>query len=321
MVNKPARGLGAVSVEKIIAFAGQKGIDLLEALSLSTEENLISAKAASAAKAFATVFSAAKELLKQDNGAALEHLIRESSLASYYEQQDLMYATGKLDNLGTLVTAVGEYPAGIEGMVAFLESLSLDPTTIGHKDPSSEPGVSLITMHNTKGLEFERVFVTGMEEGLFPSRISESEADIEEERRLFYVAITRAKRHLVLTSSARRAMWGDIKFQSPSRFLLEIPPGMVEIEGKDEPRRPMGYGNIIRRGATVVPLPVKRFEQGAKKQGFSLGDRVYHSEYGEGEVQSAKTLRGKGMIEVQFANGQKISFFAENAVLEKVAID
>jgi len=110
-------------------------------------------------------------------------------------------------------------------LLLFLEQLCLDPTTLGREDPRDKKGVTLITMHNTKGLEFDRVFVAGLEEELFPGRAKESDDDIEEERRIFYVAVTRAKDQLYLSSPVldytRSA--GTLTL-SPSRFIQEIMP-------------------------------------------------------------------------------------------------
>ena len=110
----------------------------------------------------------------------------------YYQEQDYLNTTAKVGNLEALVNALSAYESSFDGLIAFLEQLTLDRTTLGTDDPRDREGVTLITMHNTKGLEFDRVFVTGLEEGLFPGRLNEGDEDIQEERRIFYVAVTRA---------------------------------------------------------------------------------------------------------------------------------
>jgi DNA helicase-2/ATP-dependent DNA helicase PcrA len=352
MVNKPARGIGAKSVEKILEIANGDGIDLIAALVKAGDSKDISGKTADAAIRFAKLFDEAERRLQQSNPEALQYLLEESSLVNHYKEVDDRNKTDKVDNLGTLVATVGEYPAGKEGLGLFLESLMLDPTTIGHKDPSDKPGVSLITMHNTKGLEFDRVFVTGLEEGVFPGKSRESDADIEEERRIFYVAITRARKELFLLSCSRRTMWGKTSYQLPSRFLNEIPKDLLQVEGSpfgstsrfssyagqsalDAKRiRNDAYGGAVRRGmgknANIVLDPVKTFSSTAERtvpkrksaqNSFSLGDRVYHDSFGEGEVQNIKTLRGKEMVDVRFATGKISTFFSDHAPLEKLARD
>jgi DNA helicase-2/ATP-dependent DNA helicase PcrA len=183
---------------------------------------------------------------------------------------------------------------------------------------------------------------------LFPGRASETEADIEEERRIFYVAITRAKRQLFLFSCGRRTMWGKSTYQMPSRFLAEIPKEMVIVEGRGagqsdshaggysslEQRRvrASAYGGELRKGmgkhANIILTPVRQFGQDEAKSvasssegSYRLGDRVYHDAFGEGEVRGVRSVRGKQMIDVHFATGKVSTFFAANAVLEKLARD
>lgn len=356
MVNKPARGIGAKSVDKILDLAIEQRIDLLAAVEKAGEAGVLSAKSAEAAIGFAKLFDEAERRMEISNSEALQYLLEESSLVSHYKGLDDRNKTDKVDNLGTLVATVGEYPAGKEGLGLFLESLMLDPTTIGHKDPSDKPGVSLITMHNTKGLEFDRVFVTGLEEGLFPGRARESDADIEEERRIFYVAITRARKELFLLACNRRTMWGKTSYQIPSRFLNEIPESLVVSEGTgtgsashlssagasrlgyggygalDAKRmRNNAYGGAVRKGtgrnANIILDPVTAFPQKKEVESttesgtFTLGDRVYHDAFGEGEVQNIKTIRGKEMVDVRFATGKITTFFSNSAALEKLARD
>ncbi len=355
MVNKPARGIGAKSVEKVVELAQQRRCDLIAALKIAGEAGAISGKAAAGAIQFASLIDEGTRLLEQSNTDALKYLLEESNLARYYQELDQRNKTDKVDNLGTLVGTVGEYPAGVEGLSLFLESLMLDPTTIGHKDPSDRPGVSLITMHNTKGLEFDRVFIAGLEEGLFPGKASESEEDIEEERRIFYVAITRARKELFLLSSSRRTMWGRTTYQRPSPFLKEIPEQLVRTEGSafgssfspsaqrvgysgrsalDE-RRAQGSaysGPAVRRGmgrnANIMLDPVNQFAKPVKQSQangssgtFTAGTRVYHDAFGEGEVQRVKMIRGKEMVDVRFATGKFATFFSSSGALEKLASD
>jgi DNA helicase II / ATP-dependent DNA helicase PcrA len=243
MVNKPSRGLGEVSVEKVIELSAQRGIDLIHALKIGASEGLLSNKATHGATMFAALFDHADQALEMEgNVACLDLLINESSLLAHYRKQDDLNKTDKVDNLGTLISAVKDYADGREGLLAFLESLMLDPTTIGRKDPSKEPGVTLITMHNTKGLEFDRVFITGLEEGLFPGKGRESDEDKEEERRIFYVAITRSRKELFLMSCRQRRLWGQTKSQLPSCFIDEISPQKLVVLGS---RPGLSQGNSM----------------------------------------------------------------------------
>lgn len=356
MVNKPSRGIGTKSIDRILDIAFTQRIDLIAASLAAGEKGELSTKASDAAAAFAKLFDEADRRMRENNSEALQYLLEESLLVAHYKGLDERNKTDKVDNLGTLVATVGEYPAGREGLSLFLESLTLDPTTIGHKDPSDKPGVSLITMHNTKGLEFDRVFVTGLEEGLFPGRARESDEDIEEERRIFYVAITRARKELFLLCCNRRTMWGKTNYQTPSRFLENIPADLVMTEGKGfgssaslpssrggldgypgygsleaKRLRNNAYGGAVRKGtgrnANIILDPVRDFSPKARKAepkgdgAFSLGDRVYHDAFGEGEVQNVKIIRGKEMVDVRFVTGKITTFFSNSAALEKLASD
>ena len=247
MINKPARSLGKVSVDKILFFAEQQNIDLVEATRRAGHEGVLSGKAALGAIQFALLFDEALEVLEKGNSRIVEYLVRESGLVSYYqmidEKSETQRTEKRVDNIGRLVSAVGDYEAGIEGLLEFVESVTLDPTTLGNEDPGAAAGVALITMHNTKGLEFDRVFVTGLEENLFPSSSCESDEDFEEERRLFYVAVTRARKELFITSCMRRMVFGRTNYQMPSRYLKEIPKELLSVEGR-------GFNDSVRLQST-----------------------------------------------------------------------
>lgn len=324
MVNKPARGLGDVSVEKVVELARMRNIDLISALRLAAQEHLVQGKAAKGAQKFVALFDGAYERLAQSNAACLEYMIVQSSLLEQYKNEDEQNGTDRVENLGTLLSAVGDYPAGYEGLSLFLESLTLDPTTIGTHEPSEERGVSLITMHNTKGLEFDRVFITGLEEGIFPGRSCESIEDIEEERRIFYVAITRARRELYLSNCRMRTLWGSAHIQVPSRFLSDIPPHLVQRERIEMPvysaldvKRMLARGTVRSVNKNSISVPEKKSGDEDKRL-FVLGDRVYHDAFGEGEVQNIRTAGGRQLVDVLFATGKAATFFSSAPALEKV---
>jgi DNA helicase-2/ATP-dependent DNA helicase PcrA len=343
MINKPSRGLGPSSVDKILFISEQEHVDYFQAIAIACEKELLKGKAAQMAKQFALLFSEAFQMSEKGNSVIVEYLVRESGLLTYYKNVDEKNHTEKLENIEKLINTVGEYASGGEGLIEFLESLTLDPTTLGTFDPASQDGVSLITMHNTKGLEFDRVFVTGLEENLFPSRSCESDEDFEEERRLFYVAVTRARKELYITSCQRRMIWGKTNFQIPSRYLKEIPKELLQVEGRAFTQRHESYNhtesqggyhgfgsledkrqrkeslnrsNIIKSVHTFAAKKAQRVQDDKK---FSLGMRVLHESYGEGEVQSINNLRGREMVEVRFDNGKKATFFSSSGVLEIVS--
>ena len=187
-----------------------------------------------------------------------------------------------------------------------------------------------MTMHNTKGLEFDTVFVTGLEEGVMPSlRDSDSKEDVEEERRLFYVAVTRARKKLYLTYSNKRMLWGHWNYQDPSRFIGEIPkeyykgeiikanssyttPYAFEVRKSNVTNTPSWAKNIVS-----TPTKVKQ----EKKQNdieFEVGDKIKSPSYGRGEVITKEIRNGKTVIRVKFENGNTALFNTKYADLTKI---
>ncbi len=346
MINKPARGLGPSSVDKILSVSESSQTDYLHSISIACEKGLLKGKAGENAKRFALIFQEAAAMGNKENSVIVEYLIRESNLYDHYKMMDEKNHTDKLANLGQLIDAVKDYDSSADGLVEFLESLTLDPTTLGDYDPSMEEGVSLITMHNTKGLEFDRVFVTGLEENLFPSRSCESDEDFEEERRLFYVAVTRAKRELFITSCRKRMIWGKTNFQLPSRYIKEIPDSLIRIEGRAFTDRPFGsgqfdrepgyhgFGSLGEKRRVKNPVDrsniIKSVQSFAEKKekaihtgdtSFTSGMNVRHQQYGDGKVVQVKNLRGREMVEVEFSGGKRSTFFSSSGVLKIISND
>ena len=162
----------------------------------------------------------------------VHRLIMDSGLVDYYRERDKSDGTEKVGNLEELINATAEYPATMEGLSLFLESLMLGAS---EEDPFSRTEkVTLITAHNTKGLEFDRVFITGLEDGIFPHYSSTvrglpvAGSELEEERRLFYVGMTRARKRLFCSYANMRRRMGMIEGGTPSRFLYEIPEELLD---------------------------------------------------------------------------------------------
>ncbi len=286
IANKPARGLGKTSLNKLVAAArNQHKGDIAQACRLETLKG-------KAGKAIAFL----KNLIERyEEETAFEHLgfmiqdiLDSSELLDYYREADRLENTRKTENLDELVNAASAYPATPEGMAAFLELVELDQASLEEDDDDGTNKVTLITMHNTKGLEFERVIITGMEEGLFPREdVSADNDETEEERRLFYVAITRAKTDLAFTCCRRRMLWGRYRDSMPSRFLNEIPKEYLSTEG-----------NIIAAEPPTQWVP---------------GVRLYHDDYGEGIIQKRLRNGGHEVIYVLFESGKMATILPEFA--------
>lgn len=235
MINKPGRGIGKSSQEKILQLMPQNNDDVMLSLKHAIDTKIIPSRAIANASSFLkTMEEAYKMVVDHSLIEAVVYLIEETGLKDYYTEIDKKELTERVGNLDQLVNALSDYESSLEGLYQFLDTVALDHSKIGQSDPSDRPGVTLITMHNTKGLEFDRVFMVGLEEGLFPRETVESQSDDEEEeRRIFYVATTRAKTELHLFTATSRMQWGHYENdRKPSRFLQEIDEGLVKVVGK-----------------------------------------------------------------------------------------
>lgn len=252
MVNKPPKGIGDRTAMKVIEAAQRHGMDIREGIACVAGEMKQGSKARLALEGFADMiadYSDPEDF--SDNISWLHRLLKASGILEMYAQQDEEERTQRSGNLSQLVSSFGDprFRYGKEGISAFLEDVAL--TRNATKDKGG--GVTLITMHSTKGLEFDRVFVVGMEDGIMPtlsSGLSDEEAlkEMEEERRLCYVAFTRAKDELYITRSESRRIYGQFQIQEPSPFLSEIKPEHVR-HPMPERSRGFGYSDLYGGGA------------------------------------------------------------------------
>jgi len=290
IVNKPARGIGKSALE-VVAEARGTGT-WLDAVGLSLP--FAKGKAKSGLDDFLTLAGTLGRRLDAGEplGGVLNSVIEDSGLGEYHRQQDEVQSFSKMQNLDELVSAASPFEGGRDGLTQFLETVELD--TAGLAEENSDALVTLITMHNTKGLEFDRVFVTGLEDGLFPRDETAHDRDeLEEERRLFYVACTRARKELFFTAVKRRLLHGRFQDRSPSRFLSEIDRADLE-----------GFGALA---------PVN--------DGWTVGQKVYHDDYGAGIVVKKWYNAGELVLDVRFETGRLGRFLPQYTPLEKLASD
>ena len=303
IVNKPPRGIGKSSVEKIIKLSTDFSGNLIKGCEAGAAGAASKTAAAGgrAGKGTAIFLQIMKELKKsfdeldgsdQNLSAFIKKCALETGLADYYRELDKSGDTQKLLNIEEIVNHAADFPATFEGLTEFIENAELDRNS-SSADTSS--GVTLITMHNTKGLEFDRVIITGLEEGLFPGfRNMEDIEDIEEERRIFYVSITRARKQLYITCCRSRRIWGKFNYFSPSRFLSEIPEDLVVFRGFDSSSSSGSPGNIRE------------------------GDVVRSRDYGIGQVLKKWISKDEPVVMVCFQNGKTAQFLLRYAGLEKL---
>ncbi len=296
IINKPARGVGPGTQDKIInAFIDEKCQSILD----GAKEIKLTKKAKDGFDAFVSLVDDFSKSLnsKENEGKKLTELISEinekSLLNEYYKGQDEISGTQKTANLEELANNAMFYPLSVQGLLDFLDSIQLDRTTQDEDESDDQDRVTLITLHNTKGLEFNRVIISGMENGIFP-REDKSFAELEEERRLFYVGITRARNELYLTSTRQRRLYGRTNYMEPSLFLSEIDGAYLRVLGQ----KPSSFAE----GSASDPI--------AKK--WTKGKIVYHDDYGEGVISSARfSDEGKWVINVDFFNGGSKVFMPE----------
>ena len=238
---------------------------------------------------------AAEQAVTQKHGQQGERLaafvlavIEQTGLGVFHRNQDEVMGTQKTANLQELANTASLYPCSAAGLTSFLEHIELD-RSLAETDAGAD-AVQLITMHNTKGLEFRNVIITGLENGIFP-RNDESAEDMEEERRLMYVACTRAQDALYMTSCAARRMYGKLSYMEPSRFLAEIDSGLVDVIGQS----------------------IASFASPADEEAslWKCGQRLFHDDYGYGYVVQSRQSGGELVITVQFENGSQKRFFPE----------
>jgi DNA helicase-2/ATP-dependent DNA helicase PcrA len=278
VVNTPKRGIGDATVGAIEGFSVQEDIPFLESARRVEEIPTLGARAKGAVRSFVEVIDVLGARLADGAGVArmVEEAFTESGYLAELEEERTVDAMGRVENLKELVGVAGEFEQrNLSGILAdFLEQVSL----VSEQDEYDEEdsAVTLMTLHNAKGLEFDVVFMVGMEDGVFPHYRSMGDAaELEEERRLAYVGITRARRRLYLTHAWSRSLFGGSNYNPPSRFLGEIPTHLVHSLETERKGRDNGRGHAPAREAVNVVE----------------GDTVLHDKWGEGVV---ITVSGSG---------------------------
>ena len=298
VVNTPTRGIGARTVDAIRLAAREQGLSMWDASQALIEHTAIAARAANALQAFLQLVL---QLANDVDGLPLEEMtaqaIESSGLVAFYKRDNLERAEARIENLGELVSAAREFdmPPDEERehnpLMDFLSHASLEA---GDQQAAKwEDCVQLMTLHSAKGLEFPVVFLCGMEEGLFPhQRSSEDPSKLEEERRLCYVGMTRARQRLFLTHAESRRLHGQESFPAPSRFLREVPAELIEeVRASAGSSRPL----YRREGSDCGGL-----DDSALPGGLQLGQRVSHSKFGEGVVLNSEGQGAHARVQVNF---------------------
>ena len=307
VINVPTRGIGGRTIEQVRSVAREKNCSLWEACVKCVNESLITSRASNAVLGFLELIDelglACGELELAEKA---EHIINHTGLIQHHEKEGGEKARARIENLEELVTAANSFddPDIDEGfdlksnafLSAFLDKAALDAGET--QADESEDAVQLMTLHSAKGLEFHLVFLAGMEEGLFPHKMSmDNLAGLEEERRLCYVGITRARTKLYLSHAESRRLHGDVNLCRPSRFINEIPTELLdEIRMKSSVSRP-SFGNT-RIGSRVSNKLSGNIE--VPETDLSLGQRVVHGKFGEGVILNYEGQGPNARVQVNF---------------------
>ena len=328
IINKPSRGIGEKTQDKLMETAvtiNPEGApvysDLLE--NLRTRKDSLSKKAGEGAEGFIKLFDTLASCFDENKPLSdfIERVIHGSNLDEYHKAGDVIEGTTRVQNLQELVNTAVPYKCTMEGLLQFLDAINLDRTLDAENQAVGDNAVTLITLHNTKGLEYNRVIITGLEEGVFP-RMGKTGAELEEERRLFYVGITRARDELYVTSVKYRPIYNSYNQNfnqqlNPSPFIKESAEAFTVVGQAPfgfSTKKTSPYGQF---GRDASAFSNEDTSGGADGYGAELGEvaqkwkkglHVYHDDYGDGAIVAAYSNSGEYVIEVQFASGGKKKF-------------
>jgi DNA helicase-2/ATP-dependent DNA helicase PcrA len=307
IANRPRRGIGDTSLQRLVTYADGLGSSLWEAMAHPEEAGLGGA-AMRAVTSFRNVMESAMATAT-DAGVAtiLEAVLDRSGYVEALEAERTIEARGRLENLEELVGVTREYEQSAQepSLSGFLQEISLYSDQDALRGEDDGPGnVTLMTIHNAKGLEFRAVFMIGMEEMVFPHARSIEENGIEEERRLCYVGMTRAEERLTMTHATRRSLFGRSEMNLPSRFLDELPHIGVDRERL----RPATWSDYGR-------MPAREYMPREQLPDLSTGDAVRHQTLGTGIV---TRIEAGGVVTVRFEDGAERRLMLEYAPLERI---
>jgi DNA helicase-2/ATP-dependent DNA helicase PcrA len=328
VLNVPKRGIGDRAEACVEALQTRERISFAAALRRADEAYGIAARSASAIKEFVDMLDELRVLAAIATPAeVMEATLTKSGLLAELEASVDPQDESRVENLRELVTVAREFEeTNPEGTLAdFLEQVALvaDADSIPTGDDEHGGVVTLMTLHTAKGLEFPVVFLSGLEDGVFPHMRSLSEPrELEEERRLAYVGITRARQRLYLTRSMQRSTWGAPSYNPPSRFLEEVPEGLIDWKRAEPPKYSPSTGSYRASSspAALRGMPARPTGPGNRPiPALKAGDRVSHDTFGLGTVVSTSGLGDNAQAKVDFgaSTGAK-SFVLRYAPLEKL---
>ncbi|MEY2422400.1 MAG: ATP-dependent helicase UvrD/PcrA [Acidimicrobiaceae bacterium] len=326
VINAPKRGVGDSTIGKLDAWATARGVAFIDALRQADDAG-VKGPAVKGIAEFLDLLDELNEALSEGPGRLLELILERTGYVAELQAEHSIESEGRLENLAELVGVAREF----ENVNEFLEQVSLIADTDDLPEGADDTSVVLMTLHAAKGLEFPSVFLVGMEDGVFPHLRSLGEpAELEEERRLAYVGITRARERLYLTNTWSRMLYGSTQYNPPSRFLDEIPMELVKhAEGSRETRTRQresygsgGWSSPMHRNRDEIVeralRPQGPVQHGAEVLGLRVGDDVRHAKWGEGVIIDIEGQGEKAEATVRFPDVGEKRLLLSWAPLEKI---
>lgn len=354
IINVPKRGIGAASVNSIADYATRNNMDFLEAARLSKEMGILGAGPSAKVISFTQILEELEEIAaKNDITALLQAIIDKTDYKTYLKTTESETFEERFANIDELISKTVGYMESADepSLGAFLEEVALVADVDNYDEESNS--IVLMTIHSAKGLEFPVVFMPGVEEGLFPSYMSITEGDdkLEEERRLCYVGITRAREKLYILYAEQRTVFGRTQYSMPSRFIKELPREVTNLAKLDEAKSRIAsvmgekktfIGSMANKGAEKHTFVGSKVEKprlsslGARKTGllggvgkkldnipepvqdFNIGDKVSHIKFGKGSISEIKKISQDVFVTVDFEDGQSKQLSTRFARLKKL---
>ncbi len=331
IINTPTRGIGKTTVEKLEEYSMTHKLNLLDSARKASEERVFNAGTTAKLRNFVILMDDLIALSKQHSLLDFYQIVLENSgYLKALQIEDSIESKNRIENLEELSNAMMQFmkERAEASLQNFLEEMAL-VSDIDSLD-EEQNSVTLMTLHISKGLEYPYVFIVGLEENLFPSGRSaeeDEESSMEEERRLAYVGMTRARQKLALTYARSRKVWGQEQFNSPSRFLKEIPDSLVHFTtAMEQPKFVARHStHLIRPGSPMDRSSFDEFDQSspdydefAGSDGFSKGQKVRHPTFGVGSIFQTEGNGEQQKVSVLFADQTIKKFVAKYARLEKI---
>lgn len=337
IINEPKRAIGASSIEKLRSFAVKKDLSFMQAIAVLTDESLLSAKAQNNFRKFAAMI---KGFMDQSHFLSVTELTQEifnkTGIREQYVKKDDLESQARVENLDEFLSQTKQFDDDYDPevsetknqLVDFLSQTALASDLDSYDESAGQ--VTLMTVHAAKGLEFPVVFIVGLEQGIFPSARSMIERDgLEEERRLAYVAITRAQQELYLTNAYGRLLYGRTQSNDPSVFIDEIDDALLDKENPtptvpsyssyDQPMPFDRKSDSVSSRHDYRPAFATTYKgTGAEKQDWQLGDQVKHKTFGIGRIVAIKQDGDDKLLKIAFASKGIKQLMASFAPIEKI---